>query len=64
MEKNGILLPVVDLKLKYLVPARYDQVLRIESHVLERPIARLKFSFSIYHEETLLAQASVSCLCR
>ena len=61
MEKNGILLPVVDLKLKYLVPARYDQILRIESHVLERPTARLKFSFSIYHEETRLVQAEV-CL--
>lgn len=61
MEKKGVLLPVVDLSIKYFVPARYDQILRIESHVIETPTSRLKFRFSIYHEETLLVKAEV-CL--
>ena len=61
MEKAGVLLPVVDLQVKYFVPARYDQILRIETHVLESPISRLKFSFSIFHENTLLVTAQV-CL--
>ena len=61
MEKSGLLLPVVDLSVKYFEPARYDQILRIESHVLERPTSRLKFSFSIFHEETLLVSSEV-CL--
>ena len=61
MEKAGILLPVVDLQVKYFVPARYDQILRIETHVLSRPTSRLKFGFSIFHENTLLATAQV-CL--
>ena len=61
MEKSGVLLPVVDLQVKYFVPARYDQILRIETHVLERPTSRLKFSFSIFHENNLLVTAQV-CL--
>ena len=59
MEKEGILLPVVDLQVKYFVPARYDQILRIETHVIDRPKSRLKFSYSIYHEDTLLVKAQV-----
>ncbi len=61
MEKAGILLPVVDLQIMYHVPARYDQVLRIESHVIESPTSRLKFKFSIYNKSTLLVEAKV-CL--
>ena len=61
MEKSGLFLPVVDLSIKYFEPARYDQILRVESHVLERPTSRLKFSFSIFHKENLLVKAEV-CL--
>lgn len=61
MEKAGILLPVVDLQVKYFIPARYDQILRIETHVTESPTSRLKFSFSIFHDESLLVKAQV-CL--
>ena len=59
MEKAGVLIPVVNLQLNYHVPARYDQVLRIESHVIENPTSRLKFRFSIFHESTLLVKAEV-----
>jgi len=61
MEKEGVLLPVVDMSIKYFIPARYDQMLRIECHVLDRPTARLKFSFRILHNESLLVKAEV-CL--
>ena len=60
MEKEGVLLPVVDLQVKYFVPARYDQILRVETHVRETPTSRLKFAFSIFHENTLLVTAKVS----
>jgi acyl-CoA thioester hydrolase len=61
MEKEGVLLPVVDLNMKYLVPARYDEILRVECHVLERPTSRLKFAFRIMHKDVLLVKAEV-CL--
>ena len=61
MEQAGVMLPVVDLQLKYHVSARYDQLLRIESHIIDNPTSRLKFRFSIYHDSTLLVKADV-CL--
>jgi len=59
MESNGILLPVIDLRLKYKMPARYDQVLRIETHVVRPPTAKLEFCFHVYHDQNLLVKANV-----
>jgi len=60
MENKGILLPVIDLHLKYKKPARYDQILSIESHVLTPPTSRLIFGFKIKHEQDLLVEAQVT----
>ena len=59
MESKGILLPVIDLSIKYKMPARYDQILRIETHVLRPPTAKLEFCFNVYHEQDLLIKANV-----
>ncbi|PCJ81517.1 MAG: thioesterase [Bacteroidetes bacterium] len=60
MEEAGILLPVIDLKIKYKKPGRYDQILRIETHVLKPPTSRIDFHFKIMHEEDLLVEAQVT----
>ena len=60
MEKKGILLPVIELNLKYKKPARYDQILCIESHVLTPPTSRLIFVFKIKHEDDILVEALVT----
>ncbi len=60
MEKTGLLLPVVDLRLKYKMPARYDQILRIESHVLQCPTSRITFVFKITHNQDVLVEAEVT----
>ena len=60
MEKKGILLPVIDLNLKYKMPARYDQILSIESHIVKAPTSRMIFSFKIKHEDNLLVEAEVT----
>ena len=59
METKGILLPVIDLRLQYKMPARYDQILRIETHVVRSPTAKLEFRFHVYHEQNLLVEANV-----
>jgi acyl-CoA thioester hydrolase len=60
MESNGILLPVIDLRVQYKMPARYDQILRIETHVVRPPTAKLEFRFHVYHEQNLLVEANVA----
>ena len=59
MESNGILLPVIDLRVQYKMPARYDQILRIETHIVRPPTAKLEFRFHVFHEQTLLVVANV-----
>jgi len=50
MESKGILLPVVFLKTNYLKPAYYDDELTIETSLLEKPTAKIKFGYKIYNE--------------
>ncbi|PUB34777.1 acyl-CoA thioester hydrolase [Elizabethkingia sp. YR214] len=51
IEKRGIWLPVSEYNIKYLKPALYDQELRIEVKVKERPRVRIIFDYEIYNEE-------------
>jgi acyl-CoA thioester hydrolase len=45
MEDSGILLPVLDLNIKYIKPAKYDDLLTIETIIPEMPTARIKFGY-------------------
>ncbi|AQX03118.1 acyl-CoA thioesterase [Elizabethkingia anophelis] len=51
IEKRGIWLPVSEYNIKYLKPALYDQELRIEVNVKERPGVRIIFDYEIYNED-------------
>ncbi len=51
LKKRGIWLPVSEYNIKYLKPALYDQELRIEVKVKERPGVRIIFDYEIYNEE-------------
>jgi acyl-CoA thioester hydrolase len=58
LEDRGILLPVVEVFAKYRKPARYDELLLIESFVTEIPQATLKIEYRICFgsEENLLVE--------
>ncbi|WP_407481406.1 acyl-CoA thioesterase [Elizabethkingia meningoseptica] len=61
IEKRGIWLPVSEYKIKYLKPALYDQELRIEVKVKERPGVRIVFDYEIFNEENeKLTEASTT----
>ncbi|WP_225409806.1 acyl-CoA thioesterase [Stigmatella hybrida] len=53
LEKEGFLLPVVDLSCQYKVPARYDDVLLVRAKVSELRRASLTFSYEMFREEDL-----------
>lgn len=59
MEKSGVMLPVIDLNMKYHKPAKYDQILSIESYIASSPTAKIHFKFKIKHENELLVTADV-----
>jgi acyl-CoA thioester hydrolase len=52
IEDMGIMLPVVELNIKYLRPAKYDDLLTIKSQIKELPTDhRIVFDQEIYNEE-------------
>ena len=45
LEDKGIILPVVDLSLKFSNPARYDDIVYVETWVEAEPLVKLKTQY-------------------
>lgn len=58
LEKQGIMLPVLEFNLRYFKPALYDDLLTVKTSVPEMPSARIRFDYQIFNEQgTLLNEA-------
>ena len=51
MEDEGILLPVIDYKIKFIKPAFYDELLTIKTTIPSLPTARIIFLYETYNEK-------------
>jgi len=49
MEKEGVMLPILELRSKFLKPAFYNQLLTIKSIVKTLPSVRLTVDYEIYN---------------
>lgn len=49
IENRGIWLPVSEYKIKYLKPARYDELLTIKTTVKNKPGVRIEFDYEIFN---------------
>lgn len=54
LEANGIMLPVLENYSRFLLPAMYDELLRIEVVLKEIPSVRIQFFYRIFNEENKL----------
>jgi len=54
IEAQGIIMPVLENKSKFLFPARYDELLRIVCTLREKPGIRIRFEYEIFNEENKL----------
>jgi acyl-CoA thioester hydrolase len=60
IEEMGIMLPVVELNIKYLRPAKYDDLLTVKSYIKTLPIDhRIQFDQEVYNEEGKLLTIGV-----
>lgn len=62
MEEEGIMMPVLEYKTKFIRPARYDDLLTIKIFVKQKPGVRIKFDYEIYNEEDTLLNVSETTL--
>ncbi|HEY4612770.1 MAG TPA: thioesterase family protein [Bacteroidota bacterium] len=50
IERLGIYLPVIEAFAKYRKPARYDDLLAIDTIVTEMPVARVRIEYKVWRE--------------
>lgn len=63
MEETGIMMPVLEMKCRYLKPARYDEEISIKVTMDKMPGVKIHFKYELFNEkeelihigETLLA---------
>lgn len=52
LEKQGILLPVAEMNVKYLRPAFYDDLITVKTTLKELPVDhKIRFTAELYNEE-------------
>ncbi|MFO7872956.1 MAG: thioesterase family protein [Bacteroidales bacterium] len=62
MEEKGVVMPIVDMQIKYIRPAYYDDLLTIKTHVPDMPGSRMNFHYEIYNQEGTLLNKGVTVL--
>lgn len=61
MEDEGVMLPVYDLNLRFKKSAEFDDDLRIETSLSEKPGVRIKFEYRIFNQrDELLTEAATT----
>lgn len=62
MEDNGVMMPVLENKSKYLKPARYDDLLTIKVSVNKPTSTRMHFEYEVFNEEGVLINVGETTL--
>ena len=61
IEKDGVIMPVVDVHARYIRPALYDDLLTIKTYIKEMPLHhKIEFHHEVFNEkEELLCAAKI-----
>lgn len=54
LEDQGVMMPVLEYKSKFIRPARYDDLLTIKVKIEQKPASRMIFHYEVYNEENTL----------
>ncbi len=49
LEDEGVMMPVLENCSRYIVPAKYDELLTVKVFIKERPKVRINFHYEIYN---------------
>lgn len=62
MEDAGIMMPVLEMKTKYIKPAKYDDLLSIKVLIKNKPGVRILFEYEVYNEANVLLTVAETTL--
>ena len=54
LEKMGAMLPVLEVHSKFILPAAYEDELRIRTRVKSMGVAKIEFGYKVYRNDKLL----------
>lgn len=60
IEKIGIIMPVLEVNMKYYKPARYDDVITLKTTIKEIPQTRVPFHQSLFIGDTEIGKALIT----
>ncbi len=62
MEDNGIMLPVIEMNIKYHKPALYDDLLTLKTTLIKLPRVKIDFEFEIHNQKKELITTAATTL--
>lgn len=62
LEDMGVMMPVLEMNIKYNQPAKYDELLTIKVIIKEKPAVRIKFDYEVYNETGVLLNTGTTQL--
>lgn len=62
MEEMGVLMPVIEMNVRYLRPARYDELLNLRTSLAELPDRRITMRTEVFNEVGKLCVVGVVSL--
>lgn len=62
MEESGVMLPVKNMEINYLQPARYDEEMTLKTILTKTPTARIEFLYELYNEQNTLCTTAKTTL--
>ena len=54
LEENGVIMPVLENRSKYIRPAKYDDLLSVRLILKKMPDSRITFEYKVFNEEKKL----------
>jgi len=62
LEESGVMLPVLNLNVNFLKPAKYDDLLTIITTLKKKPLVKIEFDFEIFNENQELLTTGYTSL--
>jgi len=62
MEEQGVMLPVYEMEFKFLKPAKFDDILRIETNLNKVPRVKIEFNYTVYNQYNELITTATTIL--
>ncbi len=55
LEKQGLFLPVIEISMKYLRPATYDDTITIKTVMKEKPYVKIHLGYDVLRDDDIIA---------